>query len=531
MRVCARGTGRLRRQGRQDHRAWHYAALGGALRLVPICGAPSGVGSRPTDDRNRLRLWREAWVDAVAKARAKGNGPAIDAQGPLFDPDQALPKSRPPAGRYHCRVFKLGAKGPATRDFTAYPVADCRIENEGDVSSLYRVSGAQRPIGLLFDDGTDRTVFLGTMALGDETKPLDYGVDTSRDMAGFVQRIGDRRWRLVLPYPHFESMLDVVELTPADESVQTGDVAESPRRPARIRRRSSYSSPADSPPRSRAYRATGRPCRTAWRCPSCRKTRSHSCTCQESGRIFRVLHRLLVEADDHRVLITVRQLQQMIAVKQFVEQHRIVGGHRLAAEDDPARAGARGAVALEIDLDRLRREKGRDLGLDAERLDQRDLRVERGQGCSGVSAPALPVDREGAHRRREHRRLLGERQSRSRRHRSWAIGAACANTGADQMKVAPKAPARKSRREMLSCADARSKLAPRHQQSRSSPAWPHPRAFRGGYRSTTASGSIASDRSRSLRSASPASPIVRSSRKSALIATNTLSGAVWMVRT
>ena len=168
------------------------------------------------DDRNRVRLWRTAWVAAVAKARAKGNGPAIDAQGPLFDPDQALPKPRPPAGRYHCRVFKLGAKGPAARDFNAFPVAECRIENEGTVSSLYRVSGAQRPIGLLFDDSPERTVFLGTMALGDETKPLDYGVDTSRDMAGFVQRIGDRRWRLVLPYPHFESMLDVIELTPAE---------------------------------------------------------------------------------------------------------------------------------------------------------------------------------------------------------------------------------------------------------------------------------------------------------------------------
>jgi len=34
-------------------------------------------------------------------------------------------------------------------------------------------------------------------------------------MAGLIERIGTRRWRVVLPYPHFESVLDVVELIPA----------------------------------------------------------------------------------------------------------------------------------------------------------------------------------------------------------------------------------------------------------------------------------------------------------------------------
>jgi hypothetical protein len=35
-------------------------------------------------------------------------------------------------------------------------------------------------------------------------------------MAGVVERIGERRWRLVLPYPAFESTIDIVELIPAD---------------------------------------------------------------------------------------------------------------------------------------------------------------------------------------------------------------------------------------------------------------------------------------------------------------------------
>ena len=51
--------------------------------------------------------------------------------------------------------------------------------------------------------------------LGDETRALDYGRDSERDMAGAIERIGAERWRLVLPYPRFESMLDLVEITPA----------------------------------------------------------------------------------------------------------------------------------------------------------------------------------------------------------------------------------------------------------------------------------------------------------------------------
>ena len=32
---------------------------------------------------------------------------------------------------------------------------------------------------------------------------MQYGRDQDRDVAGFVERIGDDRWRLVMPYPAF----------------------------------------------------------------------------------------------------------------------------------------------------------------------------------------------------------------------------------------------------------------------------------------------------------------------------------------
>jgi hypothetical protein len=50
--------------------------------------------------------------------------------------------------------------------------------------------------------------------LGDETRALQYGQDETRDVAGYVERIGPNRWRLIMPKPHFESQLDVMELVP-----------------------------------------------------------------------------------------------------------------------------------------------------------------------------------------------------------------------------------------------------------------------------------------------------------------------------
>jgi hypothetical protein len=77
-----------------------------------------------------------------------------------------------------------------------------------------KLTGSQRPIGHLLPDPGERRIFLGTLQLGDETRALEYGRDRERDMAGIVQRIGDNRWRIVFPSPHFESMTDILELVP-----------------------------------------------------------------------------------------------------------------------------------------------------------------------------------------------------------------------------------------------------------------------------------------------------------------------------
>jgi hypothetical protein len=194
----------------------------GVHEAIPTPGQTVNVADwrqMATDaDRERLRDWRKTWLLGVAAVQKSGKGALLDAEGPLFDPDRAIDGAVPPPGRYRCRVFKLGANGTAMADLTVYPASDCWIEVNGAVSSFYKTEGAQRPNGVIFhnnNDSNSRATFLGTMMLGDETRIIDYGRDHKRDMIGFVDRVAAKRWRLVLPSPGFESLIDVIELVPA----------------------------------------------------------------------------------------------------------------------------------------------------------------------------------------------------------------------------------------------------------------------------------------------------------------------------
>ena len=166
-------------------------------------------------DRQRLRDWRSAFVEALAKAHAGGNGAAIATEGVLLDPDAAIDGAPIPNGDYRCRVIKLGAKQPGLLDYVAYPAFNCRIRQERHLQGFAKMSGSQRPVGVIFPGDAIRQVFLGTLVLGDESRAMQYGRDPDRDLAGFVERIGPARWRMVLPRPAFESTLDVIELIPS----------------------------------------------------------------------------------------------------------------------------------------------------------------------------------------------------------------------------------------------------------------------------------------------------------------------------
>ena len=167
-----------------------------------------------TSDRDRLRDWRKSFSAALNAAKASGHAADIAREGPLLDPDAALPASPIPNGMYACRVIKLGAKTAGMLDYVSYPRFACRIAQERGLQGFAKLTGSQRQVGLIFPGDPMRQVFLGTLVLGDERQAMQYGQDETRDVAGYVERIGQGRWRLVMPDPHFESQLDVMELVP-----------------------------------------------------------------------------------------------------------------------------------------------------------------------------------------------------------------------------------------------------------------------------------------------------------------------------
>jgi hypothetical protein len=186
------------------------------------CARPRGERARTwretatDDDRRRLRLWRDSFVEALSEARAAGHADEIAREGALLDPDSALAGARLPVGDYRCRTLKLGSQGEGGLTYTPYPAFRCRVGPGADGRMHFtKLSGSQRPVGRLYEEHDRRQIFLGTMQLGDEARALRYGRDPELNMAGIVERIGERRWRIVFPYPHFESTLDVIELVPA----------------------------------------------------------------------------------------------------------------------------------------------------------------------------------------------------------------------------------------------------------------------------------------------------------------------------
>jgi hypothetical protein len=171
-------------------------------------------------DKQRIARLGLAWQEALQDA-LKTAGKEVDAEGALLRPRAGLARPAPTPGSYNCRLIKLGrvnAKGPAFERFKPF---FCYVEVEGDLLTIVKQTGSQRPAGRLWeDDRPERLIFLGSLALGDEAQPLAYAEDPKRDMAGVFERIAPFKWRLVIPWPQSNSKLDVFELTPVNQQPQ-----------------------------------------------------------------------------------------------------------------------------------------------------------------------------------------------------------------------------------------------------------------------------------------------------------------------
>ncbi len=161
------------------------------------------------NDVKRLNNWRAAFEQARREATEAGYGDAVTKGGDLFKTNAAKTPSVLPEGYYSCSVTKLGG---SFVQFVQYPVFRCHVTFEGGRRQFVKLSGSQRPVGYIYKKDSRQSVFLGTIMLGDEDRLVTYGQDEDRNEAGLVERIGARRWRIIFPFPHYESTMDIIDL-------------------------------------------------------------------------------------------------------------------------------------------------------------------------------------------------------------------------------------------------------------------------------------------------------------------------------
>ena len=201
------------------------AALLAACAATPAPPPPPG-GSGPVlrdwrsivtaGDRDRYRRLDAAWSLALQQARRQTGSGDLDSLGDLIDPEAGQRGVAPPPGAYRCRTVKLGSQGGEDGlGYVVYGWFACRIEQTPRGLKFSKLTGSQRQSGLLFPENDRQMVMLGSLALAAEPPANSYGQRPDRDLIAVLERIGERRWRLVIPWPQNESNLDLIELVPA----------------------------------------------------------------------------------------------------------------------------------------------------------------------------------------------------------------------------------------------------------------------------------------------------------------------------
>jgi hypothetical protein len=190
------------------------------IEVAPPTKADAWRRIATDQDEDRLARLDSAWQQALTEA-GRSFSAEIRREGALLKPHAALARPAPTPGSYNCRLIKLGQASPKTRAYESFRPFFCYVEVEGDLLTIVKQTGSQRPAGRLWEDDSDeRLIFLGSLTLGDQEQPLAYGDDPKRNMAGVFERIAPFRWRLVIPWPQSTSKLDVFELTPVAQQPQ-----------------------------------------------------------------------------------------------------------------------------------------------------------------------------------------------------------------------------------------------------------------------------------------------------------------------
>jgi hypothetical protein len=176
---------------------------------------PAWRGIVQPADLDRLARLGSAWEQALALARATGASRRVRGEGVLLDPAIALPRAALPPGSYRCRLIRIGA---VRRGRGAYAVQGpffCFVGAEEANLSFTQQTGSDRPGGYIYDDLDNRQILIAARARGREQLPPAYSEQPERDVVGVVERIGNFRYRIVIPWPRNGAILEVMELIAA----------------------------------------------------------------------------------------------------------------------------------------------------------------------------------------------------------------------------------------------------------------------------------------------------------------------------
>ena len=167
-------------------------------------------------DMERLERWEEALEIGRSGVIGAGEGAVLAARSPLFETDAALAGSEIPQGLYNCSITKLDGDASGGLPYIAYPAFKCRVVDQNGRKHFTKLTGSQRTIGWIDKAAGDHSIYLGSLIYHYENALVPYGQTAKRDQAAVVQRIGSKHWRMIFPFPAYESKVDVMELTPAE---------------------------------------------------------------------------------------------------------------------------------------------------------------------------------------------------------------------------------------------------------------------------------------------------------------------------
>ena len=167
------------------------------------------------EDRDRLDRLAEAIKEGDARAAASSPAPEdVGTLRALLDPPDAPVAAKQLAGDWRCRTIKVGDI------LVVYGWFKCRITAGHDGLLLEKISGSQRLTGYLYPDGPSRQILLGAATVNDQ-RPLPYSglaneadlADLDADVVGVLTQPAPDRLRILFPFPRYESIYDVMELT------------------------------------------------------------------------------------------------------------------------------------------------------------------------------------------------------------------------------------------------------------------------------------------------------------------------------